>query len=47
MNTLSQLDCALLNQVQKDFPLAELPFAVIGRRLGMGEEAVLTGANEG
>ena len=41
MNALSPLDCALLNQVQKDFPLAERPFEVIGRRLGMGEEAVL------
>ena len=41
MNALSPLDCALLNQVQKDFPLAERPFAEIGRRLGMKEEAVL------
>ena len=41
MNALSALDCALLNQVQKDFPLAERPFEVIGRRLGMEEEAVL------
>lgn len=41
MNALSPLDCALLNQVQKDFPLEERPFAVIAQRLGMSEDAVL------
>lgn len=41
MSALSPLDCALLNQVQKHFPLEERPFKVIGQRLGMDEEAVL------
>jgi DNA-binding Lrp family transcriptional regulator len=35
------VDCALLNQVQKDFPLDSRPFATIGARLGMTERAVL------
>lgn len=41
MNALSPLDCALLNQVQKGFPLEERPFAVIAQHLGMSENAVL------
>ena len=41
MNALSALDCALLNQVQKDFPLDDRPFASIGQRLGMSEADVL------
>lgn len=41
MNTLSRQDCALLNAVQRDFPLDSRPFATIAGRLGMTEEAVL------
>lgn len=41
MNTLSPMDCALLNQVQKDFPLDSRPFATIAEQLGMTERAVL------
>lgn len=41
MNTLSPQDCALLNRVQKDFPLDSRPFATIARQLGMTESAVV------
>lgn len=41
MNPLSALDCALLNQVQKNFPLDSRPFATIAEQLGMTEGAVV------
>lgn len=41
MSDLCALDRALLNQVQKNFPLDERPFATIGRRLGLDESTVL------
>lgn len=41
MNPLSALDCALLNQVQKNFPLDSRPFATIAEQLGMTEGAVI------
>jgi DNA-binding Lrp family transcriptional regulator len=41
VNPLSALDCALLNQVQKNFPLDSRPFATIAEQLGMTEGAVI------
>ena len=41
MNALSALDCALLNRVQKNFPLESHPFATIAQQLGMTESAVV------
>lgn len=41
MSALSPLDCALLNRVQKDFPLDSRPFATIAEELGMPEQAVI------
>jgi len=41
VNALSPMDCALLNQVQKDFPLDSRPFATIAEQLGTTERAVI------
>jgi DNA-binding Lrp family transcriptional regulator len=41
MRSLSQLDCALLNSVQRDFPLDSSPFATIGAELGLSEQSVI------
>ena len=41
MNALSAQDCALLNRVQKNFPLESHPFATIAQQLGMTESAVV------
>ena len=41
MINLSALDCALLNQVQKEFPLDSRPFATIAGQLGMTERAII------
>ena len=42
MIELSQRDCALLNQIQSDFPLDSHPFAAIAASLDMTEEAVIS-----
>ncbi|KIL99974.1 Heme d1 biosynthesis protein NirD [Paramagnetospirillum magnetotacticum MS-1] len=38
---MDQLDQRLLNEFQQDFPLATRPYAVLGERLGLGEDEVM------
>ncbi len=38
---MDSIDKKLLNLLQKEFPLAEEPFRILGERLGIGEEEVL------
>ncbi|MCC4115259.1 AsnC family transcriptional regulator [Aromatoleum toluclasticum] len=38
---LDDIDRALINALQGDFPLAQRPFADVGARLGLAEEEVL------
>ena len=42
LHNIDSRDFALLNDFQRDFPLASSPFAILGDRLGMSEEGVLT-----
>lgn len=37
---MDELDCKILNALQKDFPLCERPFKVIGDRLACSEDEV-------
>jgi len=39
---LDDLDRAILNEIQSNFPLVPRPYAEMGRRLGAGEEEVLS-----
>jgi len=41
LRELTKQDKELLNILQWDFPLVEMPFAVIGERLGLSEEEVI------
>ena len=41
--TFDEQERRLLDEYQRDFPLTPRPFADIGRRLGLGEDAVLAG----
>lgn len=38
---LDDIDRALLNRIQSDFPIASRPFAAIGEDLGIGEDEVI------
>ena len=38
---LDEVDRAILNQIQSDFPLAPRPYAVLAERLGLSEDDVL------
>ncbi|BAE50207.1 AsnC family transcriptional regulator [Paramagnetospirillum magneticum] len=38
---IDALDRRLLNEFQQDFPLADRPYAVLGERLGLDEDAVM------
>ena len=40
--TLDAADRALINALQEGFPLAERPYAEVGRRLGLGEDQVIS-----
>ncbi|MEZ5912358.1 MAG: Lrp/AsnC family transcriptional regulator [Paracoccaceae bacterium] len=42
MTGLAPLDLRLLDEFQRDFPLRDRPFAVIGEALGLDEAAVLS-----
>ena len=39
--SLDALDKAILNEIQSHFPIASLPYAEVGRRVGASEEEVL------
>jgi siroheme decarboxylase len=39
--SLDDLDRAILNEIQSNFPLVPRPYAEMGRRIGAGEEEVL------
>ncbi|HDI60639.1 MAG TPA: Lrp/AsnC family transcriptional regulator [Desulfobacteraceae bacterium] len=41
MTEIDEIDRALLNRIQSDFPLVEHPFAAIGEELGVGEAEVI------
>ena len=43
---LDRIDRSLTNLMQKDFPLAEEPFAELGSRLELGAEQVLDRARQ-
>jgi len=38
---LDDIDRALLNRIQSDFPIASRPFAILGENLGIGEDEVI------
>ncbi|MFW6127336.1 MAG: AsnC family transcriptional regulator [Thermodesulfobacteriota bacterium] len=40
-DSLDDLDRAILNEIQSNFPLVARPYAEMGRRVGAGEEEVL------
>jgi len=39
--TLDEIDRAILNRIQSDFPLAPRPYMVLGQHLGLSEDEVL------
>lgn len=39
--TIDDIDRAILNQIQSDFPLTPRPYRTIGQELGLSEDAVL------
>jgi siroheme decarboxylase len=39
---MDSLDRAILNEIQADFPLAGRPYKILGERLGIGEDEVMS-----
>ncbi|MFH1091119.1 MAG: Lrp/AsnC family transcriptional regulator [Pseudomonadota bacterium] len=43
---LSDIERSILNQIQSDFPIEKRPYHVLGRRLGLSEEEVLSAVRD-
>jgi siroheme decarboxylase len=44
-DSLTEIDRAILNQIQSNFPIASRPYAEVGKRLGLTEDEVLDRVN--